>query len=664
MTGFDWGIPLASGPLRTQAGVTLGEDFELDLQSYKLRRAGRVLKLERIPMEILLLLVERRNQIVTREQIAAKIWGKNVFLDTDNSINGAIRKIRQVLRDDSEQPRFIQTISGSGYRFIAPISDEASRTGTSGTPAHQLAPVEDVRQTADAPGRPLTAGTTETPQSKPQIRSRRLVVYIALSFLLVAGVAGWFMWSRSRAPLAVTGKIMLAVLPFQNLTGDASQEYFSDGLTEEMITQLGNLDPQHLGVIARTSVMHYKTTQTPLDQVSRELGVQYVIEGSVRRDANNVRITAQLIQAKDQTHVWARQYDRELKGLLTLQGEIAQEIADEIQLTLGERGSVVAKPTSPQDYEAYDLYLKGQYFLNKRNGTDLGEAINYFQQAVARDPNYARAYAGLADCYTLMGGYSQHPQSEFTSKARAAALQALQIDDNLSEAHTALALIVQNYDWDWQTAEKEFRRAIDLNPNYATAHHWYAEHLMWRGRFNEALQESERARQLDPLSLIVAADNGAILYFSRQYDGAIAKWRSVLQMDPEFRRAHLIRAAYVEKGMYSEAIADTERMRPEVGTPMYWSWLTIIYGRSGQSAQAHHALQVLLQSNLNYPIDPMMVAWAYVALRDKDQAFAWFEKAYAQHSTELLAIKVSPACDPLRGDPRFQDLLRRTRLAN
>jgi TolB-like protein/Tfp pilus assembly protein PilF len=458
---------------------------------------------------------------------------------------------------------------------------------------------------------------------------------------------------------------MLAVLPFENLTGDPTQEYFSDGLTEEMISQLGNIDSQHLRVIARTSVMHYKNSQAPLNQVGRELGVQYVIEGSVRRDSNNVRVTAQLIQTKDQTHVWARQYDRELKELLTLQGEIAQEIADEIQLTLGDHKPAPALPTrSPQQYEAYDLYLRGQYFLNKRTTSDLEQAIAYFQRATSKDPNYARAYAGIADSYALMGGYAGLPQAEFMSKARTAALKALEIDDRLPEAHTALALIVQNYDWDWQTAEKEFRRAIELNPNYATAHHWYAEHLMWLGRFDEALQESEQARQLDPLSLIIAADNGAILYFSRQYDRAIGKWRSVLEMDPQFSRAHLIKGAYVEKARFAEALADTERMRQVTPVAAYWSWRAYLYGRSGQMAQARHALHELLQWNKSHRVDPILVTMAYLGVGDREQSVAWLEKAHAQHSNELVSLKVNPIYDLLRGDPRFQDLLKRVGLAD
>ena len=639
---------MVSGPVRIQGTIHFGEDFELDLRAYELRRAERSVKLERIPMEVLQFLIEHRNELVTREQIVERIWGKDVFLDTDNSINGAIRKIRQALRDDPEQPRFVQTVVGQGYRFIASVAEE------------RLSPLTEPDQ---VPGIPTAPQGDAEPE--PQPHGTRAMLWLAPSIVALALVltAGWLVRSRSKTTQSPPARVMLAVLPFQNLTGDPSQEYFSDGLTEEMITQLGNLDPQRLGVIARTSVMHYKTTQAPLDQVGRELGVQYVIEGSVRRDAGNVRVTAQLIQTKDQTHIWSRQYDRELKALLTLQGEIAREIADEIQLTFGDHKP--AAPTlSPLQYEAYDLYLKGQYFLNKRTVGDLEEAIAYFQAAVAKNPNDARAYAGMADSYSLLSGYSSRPQGEFVAKARVAALKALEIDDHLPEAHAALALIVQNNDWDWQTAEKEFRRAMELNPNYATAHHWYAEHLMWRGRFDEALQESEKARQLDPLSLIIAADNGAILYFSRRYDRAIDKFRSVLEVDPAFPRAQMIQHAFVEKGMFAEARADLEKQRASTPTAWYWCNLTYIYGRSGQTAQAQSALHRLLQEYKRRPVDTRMIAAAYAGIGDKEQTLAWLEKAYAQHSNELVGVKIDPAYDPLRSDPRFQDLIRRVGLAN
>jgi TolB-like protein/Tfp pilus assembly protein PilF len=457
------------------------------------------------------------------------------------------------------------------------------------------------------------------------------------------------------------------VLPFQNLTGDASQDYFSDGLTEEMIAQLGNLDPDHLGVIARTSVMQYKDRRAPMDQIGRELQIQYVLEGSVRRESDRVRITAQLIQMKDQSHVWAREYDREVVHLLSLQGEIAREVTDEIHRTLGGRAwneQASQASSDPKSYEAYDLYLKGQYFFNKRNVVDFEQAIEYFQQATTKDPNYARAYAGLADCYALIGAYGQFSQADFLLKARAAARRAVELDGNLAEAHTALGLIVQNYDLDWQTAEREFRRAIELNPNYATAHHWYGEHLTWQGRFDEALRENERARQLDPLSLIIAADNGATLYYSRQYDRAIAQFRAVREMDPNFSRTGLIRSAYEQKGLFIDALEEIEKWRHAHGDqPWTWSELANVYGRSGQQAQAEHALQKLLQWDRRQPVDPAAIVWAYIGTGNKDQAFAYLEKIYLQHSSTLTFLKVEPGYDPLRSDPRYQDLLRRVGLA-
>jgi len=638
--------------------------FEVNFASRELFKGGTRLKIQKQPFMILCMLLERPGEVVSREELRELLWPDNTFVEYEDSLNTAVRKLRAALSDSSDLPRYIETVAGQGYRFIAPVEAVlAKATETAGVKEVSRDGVASERVGADALVPPPQTGASVASRTW---RMKSLLVFASvLGLLLIAAAAGYFRWSGSRTrPQEAGGRTMLAVLPFQNLTGDPTQEYISDGLTEEMISQLGNLDSQHLGVIARASVMHYKNSQAPLDRVGRELGVQYVIEGSVRRDSNNVRVTAQLIQTKDQTHVWARQYDRELKDLLVVQGEIAQEIADEIQLTLGDYKSVAIQPArSPQRYEAYDLYLKGQYFFNKRTSTGLEEAIDYFQQATASDPNYARAYAGLADSYALMGGYSDRPQTEFISKARAAALKALEIDQNLPEAHAALALIVQNYDWDWQTAEKEFRRAIELNPNYATAHHWYAEHLMWRGRFDAALQESERARQLDPLSLIIAADNGAILYFSRQYDSAIQKWHSVLEMDPDFPRAHLIMAAYVEKGMFAEALADANLHRPSINAPWYWAYRAKIHGRAGRKIDAQRALDELLRLNRRKPIDPWVIADAYAGLRDKNQALAWLEKAYAQHSNELVSLKVNPGFDPLRSDPRFQYLLRRIGLA-
>lgn len=462
---------------------------------------------------------------------------------------------------------------------------------------------------------------------------------------------------------------MLAVLPFENLTGDAEQEYFSEGLTEEMIAQLGQLNPKRLGVIGRTSAMQYQRSQHPLEQINRDLGVQYVLEGSVRRDSKNVRITAELIETSDQKTIWSRQYDRELTSLLALQGEIAQEIADEIQLTLGGRGkrfSAYPEPAaSSASYEAYDLYLKGRYFWNKRTTQGFQQAIVCFQQAVAKDPNYAQAYAGLADSYALTSSYNFGSPKDLMPKARAAALRALQIDATLAEAHTSLALIAENYDWDWQTAGKEFQRAIELDPGYPTAHQWYAEDLAWQGRFDEAFAEMELARRLDPLSLSITTDHAATLYYSRQYDRAIEELQTVIDMDPNFPRAHAILAlCYVQKRQFPEAVTSVENLRRIDPSPGIWVLEAYVYGLSGQRAEARRAFAKFEQLNGHVQLDPTTsLALATAGMGDKDKFFASLQKAFIGRSNSLTALKVDPVYDPFRGDPRFQALLRQVGLA-
>ena len=646
---------MGHGPFAVSVPIRFGDDFELDPRSQRLCRAGRVLKLERIPTEILLLLIEKNGELVTRDQIIERVWGEGVFLDTDNSINGAIRKIRQVLKDDPESPRFVQTVTGRGYRFIAPV-------------VHLAAPDREDASVVRAAAPDSSPNAAREPRPGRKVATWQLVSLIGIVVVLIAGLGTYLYNLRSRAPVQGTPvRSMLAVLPFENLTGDPEQEYFSDGLTEEMISQLGNLDPAHLGVIARTSVMHYKHTGEALDRIGKELGVQYALEGSVRRDSNKVRITAQLIQIKDQSHIWARQYDRDLSNLLALQAEIAQEIAGEIQLTLGDHRRIdTARQSSlsPQGYEAYDLYLKGRFFWNKRTGQGFQQAIEYFQQAIAKDPNCARAYTGLADSYALLGGYSTTPQTESMPKARAAALKALELDPELAEAHTSLALITENFDFDWETAEKEYGRAIELNPNYATAHHWYAEFLSLQGRFTEALAESERARELDPLALIIAADQGVILFYARQYDASIAQFRAVKEMEPAFPRAHMVLAPYIEKHQFADALAELEQWEAPGGKSAWtWAWRAFVYGRSGQNAQARQALAQVKQFYDRGQSSPDPMLWALIAVGDRDEAFAWFEKAYADHSNVLTSLKVNPGFDGLRSDPRFQNLMRRVRLA-
>ena len=466
-------------------------EFRLDAHKRTLQQGQEPVALTPKAFDTLLFLIEKHGQVVAKDELMKAVWADS-FVEEAN-LTQTIFMLRKALGQARDQG-YIVTAPGRGYCFVADVKP-ISRTAT-----------------PDADTFPIGS----LPRRDERLR-KRLLVLLGITAALILAFAAYSQWFRPRPVSA--GRSMLAVLPFENFTGDSSEDYFSDGLTEEMISQLGNLDPAHLGIIARTSVMHYKHAQEPLTQIAKELGVQYVIEGSVRRDAGRVRITAQLIQTKDQTHIWARQYDRDLNNLLALQSEIAREIANEIEFSLSGRRPIepvqaAAPVRGANSYETYDLYLKGRYFLNKRTADGFRQAADYFQQAIDKDPNFARAHAGLADTYALMSTWYIGPQNELMPKARAMALRALELDESLAEAHASLAMIKENYDYDWLGSEKEFRRALQLGPQYAIAHQWYAESLSWQGRFPEAFAQSEQARRLDPLSLIIATDYASILYYS------------------------------------------------------------------------------------------------------------------------------------------------------
>jgi TolB-like protein/DNA-binding winged helix-turn-helix (wHTH) protein/Flp pilus assembly protein TadD len=648
--------------------------FELLPRTRELLKEGRRIKVRPQPLQVLEVLLEHGGDVVTREELRERVWQADTFVDFEHGLNTAIKELRAVLNDSATEPRYIETMPKVGYRMVVEVEAPESEGSVKkvielGEPA---APIRDFVWSGESGW----AGVKrEKAEAKPQSNLGGWIAGVALAMLVIAGIWVGVKWVRARESVkreavklaaSKNGRVMLAVLPFQNLTGDAGQEYFSDGLTEEMIAQLGLMDPEHFGVIARTSVMRYKSTQENAEQIGRELGVQYMLEGSVRRDAERVRITAQLIRTGDQTRLWTKQFDRGLQSLLAVQSEIALETANEIQQTLGAKkpgAAVVAAAMSREDYEAYDQYLKGLYFLNKRTPAGFGQAIGYFQGAIKKNPRSAPAYAGLANTYTLMSGYSLSPASKYMPRARAAALRALELDDRLPEAHTALALVVQNYDLDWQTAEKEFKRAIELNPNYATAHHWYAEHLGFRGRFEEAFRESDEAKRLDPLSLIIAADRGVLLYFARDYDRAIEQFRVVQEMDPDFSHGHMIGFVYAEKRMYPEALADIESGKRVAGTgAWYWTAKARVYGQSGNEAEARRALEELEKTNKQHPVDPGALAWAHLGMGHQEEGLRWLEKAYEQHSNAMTMLKVEPIYDPVRDDARFQALLRRVGL--
>ena len=644
--------------------------FELRTTTRELYKRGIRLKLRPQAYQVLLLLAERAGEVVSRDQLRERLWAQETYVDFEHGLNTAVMELRAVLSDSAAEPKFIQTLPRLGYRFMVAVSSDppgavpepvsASPSASPNTNTRELAPEPVIAATrASAPAQVLINDVPDTPR---RLRRRWIRATVSVAAVVLALLA-WREHSRKSAPPApLETRRMLAVLPFENLTGDPSQDYFSDGLTEEMIGQLGRLDPVHLGVIGRNSVMRYKTNHESTAAIARELGVSYLLEGSVRRDVGKVRVSAELIQVDDQATIWSRNYDRKLDDVLALQSEIAREIAGEIHLTLNDaarNGVAVAELQTPAANEGYDLYLRGLYFWNKRGAANIERATDYFQQAVQKDPSSARAYAGLAESFALVSGYAGVPPKDQLMKADAAARRAVELDPNLAEAHVAMAVVAQDCDWDWVTAEREYRRAIELNPNYATAHHWYGEYLALMGRFDESRTEMERARQLDPLSLIIAADNAIALYYARQYDAAIQQFHAVIDLEPTFPRTATLPFAYLLSGRNADAVAWTEKLNdPGHSGAWYLTVAAYVYARTGKIDAARAALGNLLRMNDRQQIDPLYIATAYVGLNESDPAIAWLQKAEAVHSVSLTALKVEPAYDPLRTDPRFQVLLR------
>jgi TolB-like protein/DNA-binding winged helix-turn-helix (wHTH) protein len=624
-------------------------EFSLDAQNRVLKRGEQTLSLTPKAFDLLLLLIQNSGRILTKDELMKAVW-PDCFVE-DSNLTQTIFMVRKAL-DENNNRRYILNVQGQGYKFLLPVTEVPDDPAT----AAPLAPSSE----------PEIVSEVQPPSPPQRPKSWRWAAIAIASVILLAALSMLWPWRFRHNAIQQPGKIMLAVLPFENFTGDPTQEYFSDGLTEEMISHLGNLDPAHLGVIARTSVMHYKHSQASLLEIGKDLGVQYVVEGSVRRDSQRVRITAQLIQLKDQSHLWAREYDRDLGHLLELQEEIAREVANEIEFSLSgkrpiepQRQPAGAAPEE-QSYEAYDLYLKGRYCWNKRTGDGFSQAVKYFQQAIEKDRNYSRAYAGLADTFSLMSTWYFGPQNELMPKARAAALRALELDDTLAEAHASLALIKENYDYDWAGSEKEFRRAIQLNPQYATAHQWYAEFLSWQGRFPEAFAESEQARKLDPLSLIIAADHASILYQSRQYESAVKQCQSILDLDPHFEHGRdIVVAFYLQLHRYDEAQRLIDEWTASDPGPWPLAWKAVLYGRTGHTKEAEQVVAKIEQAPPSRHERTVTLLVAYAGTGEKELFFQTLQKAYADHSNALAQLKVDSVYDPMRSDPRFQDLLRR-----
>jgi len=634
--------------------VKFGDGLELDRNSYELRRAGRALKLERIPLDILFLLVERRGQLVTREDIIGKIWGKDVFVDTDSSINGAIRKIRQVLKDDPENPVFVQTVTGKGYRFIAAVTEAEF-------PAHKSGGknLESSNTITQEPSTLLAAGQ----ERRVALTSWPWVASLAVLLVVVLAAAIFGLRLRARSQTASEHRVMMAVLPFANLSNDPEQEYFSDGLTEETITDLGELNPERLGVIARTSAAAYKHTNKTIAQIGRELGVDYILEGSVRRDGGVARISAQLIRVKDQVHLWAHNYDRETGGLLALQNELGRAIAQQVQVKLAPPSGGGSTNKYAPNPEAYELYLKGRFYLNQRTYAEIDKSTEYFQRCIEKDPGFALGYAGLADSY--LANTIRSPQ-DFDPKAKAAAARALELDGDLAEAHAALGAEKADFEYDWPGAEREFKRAIELNPNYAEAHFRYAlSYLMPQGQSENAIAEMKKALQLDPFSPIYNTVFGLTYFYARRYDQAQEQFKKAIDLNANFFVTHYHLAwLYSQSGQYENAISELTKGRLLSGddrTVKAAAPDEVALRKAWAALGARGFWQQLLRSNekLVGNIGEFDVPQIYARLGDKQKALESLARNYEERRALGTLLNVDPAFDSLRSDQRFGDLVRR-----
>ncbi|HLY91976.1 MAG TPA: winged helix-turn-helix domain-containing protein, partial [Candidatus Angelobacter sp.] len=597
------------------------------------------------------LLLREPGRVFTRDELRQELWQVDTFVDFERGISTAVNKLREALGDSASNPRFIETVGRRGYRFIAPVTLVAS-----GSPR---APVEAANglSPSQATGVQL-APAKATPAKESSGRPLRyrwtllsLAVLLGLAAIAVAIVRFSRSGDESTQPIR-----SIAVLPLQNLSGDPQQEYLSDGLTDAITTDLAQIP--ELRVISRTTSMHYKQSQKTTPEIARELGVDALVEGSVMRSGTQLRLNIQLIQTRNERHLWANSYDRELANALTLQGELAREIAGQIKLRLTPEQEERLAKSQRVDPETYILYLQGRFYWQQRSEASLTKAIGYFEQAVARDPNFAQAYAGLADACLVLPFFSPISADPLYAKARDAADKALALDPRLAEAHNSEAYVKLYHDWDFKGAEQEFLKALALNPNYATAHQWYAELLSFEGRHEEAITQVTRALLLDAQSAVVHHQAGQVFRSARQHSKAMAEYERSLQLDPQLWANYFtIYRIYRGNGDYEKAL-DALQKHANLGNPAYRKAVAEAvhaFHQYGRDAFLRKSLQTWTATG--WPVTRYYEAWDYAALGDSDKSIQVLEREYARHNLLLLDAKTDQELDSLRSDPRFQALL-------
>jgi TolB-like protein/DNA-binding winged helix-turn-helix (wHTH) protein/Tfp pilus assembly protein PilF len=614
--------------------------FELDVAAYELRRDGTPVRLERQPMEVLLLLVERGGQLVSRQDIVDRLWGAEVFVDVDTGVNTAIRKIRAALRDPAETPRFIETVPGKGYRFAAPLERVTDRT--------------DASPQAGVTPPPLPAATAAAGRGRSMAIAAGTV-----TLLLIVGAVLAVLW-RNRDDATVTRRT-LAVLPFENLSGDPARDYLADGLAEETIASLGQIDPAHVMVIGRTSVMTYKGTTKSLATIGRELGVDYLVEGSLRAEGTQLRVTSKLIRVGDQMQIWSQSYDRAAGSLLAVQRELSAAIAQQVRLQLSpERLSALARRQT-RNAEAYDLYLRGRGFANQRTPAATAKAIEYFERATALDPAYALAWAGLAEAYGASPVNGDADPRTVAPQVRQAARNATAADGQLAEAQFSQAYVSWMFDWDWPAALAGLRRAEALGPGQALHQAVLGHVLSQVGRHDEARTYLRRAREMDPFSGMPHAMSSQVAFQARDFSAALEHARQAIAVDEKFWIGHMMAGqAYAELGkpdLAFDALAEAARLSGGNSKPL--SNKGHLLARIGRSAEARGILDALASGARTRYVPPYAMALIHAGLGERDAAFAWLERAYAARDVHLIFLTQDPKWDGYRGDPRFQALLSR-----
>lgn len=654
----------------TSASIFRFGPFEANTAAQELSKNGTKIKLRGQPFSILEILLSRAGEVVTREEIQQRLWPADTFVDFQHGLNTSIKKLRQALCDSASEPRYIETLPRRGYRFMASVTVEAEPTpeAMAGSAVTAIATPANPESGVITARRPGVFPTAEPGQRRPRLQVLAAAVVglgvVALIFNVARSRDRFFALFRSTRNAAVAVASVakpprsVAVLPLQNLSNNPAEDYFADGMTDELTTDLAQF--ANLRVISRTSAIHYKGAGKTAPEIGRELGVDTLIEGTVQRVGNRVRIRVQLIDSASDRHLWARSYDHELKDVLVLQSSAARDIAEEVQGKVSPPADVRPLNPHPVQPEAYELYLKGRYFWNKRTEDGLKKSIDYFEQAIAQDPNFAAAFAALADTYSILGS-DVLPASVASSKAHAAANRALELDPTIAEVHAELALVAFYYDWDWTRSEQEFRRAIALNPNYATAHQWYSYYLSAMGRFSEAVAEAKQAQQIDPLCLSINTTLAGRYRDLGQYAQALDLSRRTLEMDSNFVPAHIaLGSEYEAQAMWPEAIAEYQRaVDLSQNSPSALASLAHAYGASGNQNQARKLIVKLRQASKRHYVSAFDMAVVFASVNDADSTFQWLEKAYISRESQMPFLNVTRRLDPVRSDPRFAGLLHK-----